>query len=181
MLLGFVLACGGTTATVSDAGGGGDGSGSSGGSGGGSGGSSGGSGSGASSGSSGTGSSSGGSSGSSSGGSSGGSSSSSGSSSGGSSSGVDGGATCNALLNQLNQLRPAAKQCCPACNHAPCQYTADDLCCPLTVDMQGSMGVTDFENALQQFKNAGCTYVCPAMPCPVAPSKVCDAQTSLCQ
>jgi hypothetical protein len=170
VLLGFVLACGGTTGTVGDAGSG-DGSGSSGSSGSSSGGSSGGS----------SGSGSGGSSGGSSGSSSGGSSGSSGSSSGGSSSGVDGGATCNALLMQIDQLRPKAETCCPFCNHAPCQFTVTDLCCPLTVDLQGSMDVMNFENAIQQFKSNGCSVVCPAMPCPMAPSMMCDGMTSLCK
>jgi hypothetical protein len=84
-------------------------------------------------------------------------------------------------LGQVNSLRPGAKQCCPTCNHLPCTFVVEDLCCPLTVDQQGSAGVVAFENAVKAFRAAGCTAVCPAIPCAPAPSDTCDPATALCQ
>jgi hypothetical protein len=89
--------------------------------------------------------------------------------------------TCEDLFKAIDQLRPAARKCCPSCNHLPCQYTVQDLCCPLTVDVQSSNDITAFENAIQAFKGAGCGYACAAVPCRPAPSKNCDIQTSMCQ
>ena len=143
VVLGAVLACGGSTVTRPDAGASGDGGGSS------------------SSGSSGG--------------------TSSGSSSSGSSGGGDAGDTCQSLVAEIDQLRPAAQTCCPTCNHAPCAYLVDDLCCPLTVDMQSSSAVTTFEQAVQQFKLLKCATLCPGIACQTKPSGVCDPTTSLCQ
>jgi hypothetical protein len=86
-----------------------------------------------------------------------------------------------ALQAVVDKDRPAAETCCPFCNHAPCTFVVDDLCCPLTVDMQGSPNVVAFEDALNAFRAAGCGVACPAIPCPVAPSNTCDQTTSLCK
>ena len=90
------------------------------------------------------------------------------------------GANCNELLMKVDQLRTGARQCCPACDHAPCQYTVQDFCCPLTVDSQSSQNVIAFENAYNAARAAGCGVACPGIPCQPAPSMMCDAQTSLC-
>jgi hypothetical protein len=150
-LLAGILACGGSTASLGEGGAGGDGS---------------------------TVSESGSGSGSGDSGSSGGSNSSgSGSSSGGV---FDAGATCQGLLDQINHLRPGAKACCPSCNHTPCAFQVEDVCCPLTVDTQSSSAVTQFGDAVKQFKLDKCLVACPAIVCPVAPSGVCDLNTALC-
>jgi hypothetical protein len=92
----------------------------------------------------------------------------------------DGGANCAELLKKLDSLRAAARQCCPFCNHAPCQFVAQDFCCPLTVDSQSSAAVVAFENAYNDARAAGCSVPCPGIPCQPAPSMMCDQQTSLC-
>jgi hypothetical protein len=88
--------------------------------------------------------------------------------------------TCEDLRKAIDNLRPAARKCCPTCNHAPCEYTAQDLCCALTVDVPSSNDITAFENAIAAFKAAGCQYPCPGIPCPPAPSGKCDPNTSMC-
>jgi hypothetical protein len=113
---------------------------------------------------------------------SGASSTSSGGASSGTSSGViDAGTDCATLLANVNASRPAAKQCCPSCNRLPCNYTVDDLCCPLTVDVPGSQSVVAFQSAVAAFKMAGCVSLCPAIACRVGPTGVCDMSTSLCE
>jgi hypothetical protein len=84
-------------------------------------------------------------------------------------------------MAQIDKDRPAAETCCLTCNHAPCTFTVQDLCCPLTVDMKGTAAVVAFQNDIQAFRNAGCGYACPAIPCPAAPSDVCDPTSSLCK
>jgi hypothetical protein len=81
---------------------------------------------------------------------------------------------------QVDALRPAAEMCCPTCNHAPCTFLVDDLCCPLTVDLSGSTAVMQFEAAVMAFKAAGCMAICPAIPCRVMASMQCDSMTTLC-
>jgi hypothetical protein len=49
------------------------------------------------------------------------------------------------------------------------------------VDLPGSAAILAFQNDIQAFRNAGCGYACPAIPCPAAPSDVCDTTTSLCK
>jgi hypothetical protein len=93
---------------------------------------------------------------------------------------VDGPSSCDALHMQVDMLRPPATMCCPTCNHAPCTLAVDDLCCKLTVDIAASAAVMQFESAVQAFKAAGCMALCPAIPCPIAPSNQCDPQTSVC-
>jgi hypothetical protein len=87
--------------------------------------------------------------------------------------------TCEQLHKNIDELRPAAQQCCPSCHHAPCQFTVQDLCCPMTVDAQSSSDVTAFENAVQAFKSAGCQAVC-IVAC-VTPRQGCDPNTSECR
>jgi len=83
--------------------------------------------------------------------------------------------------NEINQLRPAAQACCPTCNHAPCAFLVEDVCCPITVDSQSSSAVTAFEQAVQQFKTLKCAIACPGLACLTMPSGNCNATTSLCQ
>jgi hypothetical protein len=90
------------------------------------------------------------------------------------------GATCAQLSAQIDQLRLAARKCCVACNHLPCQYLVDDLCCVITVDATSSQDVIDFENAVQAFRVAKCEVLCPAIVCNRMPSQMCDPQTALC-
>jgi len=84
-------------------------------------------------------------------------------------------------MSQINALRPGAQACCPTCNHAPCTFVVDDLCCPLTVDTQASTGVVAFEDAVMQYRADGCMSACPGIPCPIAPSDKCNPSTALCQ
>ena len=62
-----------------------------------------------------------------------------------------------------------------------CQFTVNDLCCPITVDGQSSNHVVAFENALNAFRAAHYNAACPAISCPTAPSMMCNSQTSLCE
>jgi hypothetical protein len=91
-----------------------------------------------------------------------------------------GGLSCAALVQVLNQLRPAAQACVPASNPPPCQFAAKDLCCPISVDNNLSPAVVVFEQAVAAFNAAKCGAVCPAILCLAAPSKTCDSQTAMC-
>lgn len=88
-------------------------------------------------------------------------------------------ATCTAQLETLDALRQATRKCCPTCNTVQCSIVVADLCCPIgATNAAAAMQMTD---AVNRYKAQCGPVACPAMPCTVEPSGVCDPMTSLCR
>lgn len=85
---------------------------------------------------------------------------------------------CDHLRQQISQLVPAAAACSPNSNAPQCGATTQGLCCPITVTQGNVQAVNDYDQAVANFKNAGCTIDCTKIACAAAPSNICDGSGS---
>jgi len=83
---------------------------------------------------------------------------------------TDCGNDCNSLLQQINSEQAKLQTCCPTCKSLQCLGTAQGVCCVITIN---SGDKSNFEALVTKYKQQ-CKPVCPGIPCPPAPSMVCD-------
>jgi hypothetical protein len=83
---------------------------------------------------------------------------------------TDCGNDCNALQMQIAVEQNKLSTCCPTCKSIQCQSVAQGPCCPFTTNG----GDTSNLDALVMKYKANCKFACPAIPCPPAPSGICD-------
>jgi hypothetical protein len=84
---------------------------------------------------------------------------------------ADAGPSCAELSAELDKLRADARTCCPVCKSIQCAFSVQDVCCPISITADSAPA---FSAAVAKFK-AACPVACPAIVCPVAPSKICQA------
>jgi hypothetical protein len=91
---------------------------------------------------------------------------------------LDAPATCDELAKEVAALTQEATTCCLMCKSVQCTQVARGPCCEITVQ-DGDRGQT--LTALAAKYVAQCRPVCPALPCPAAPSSKCNPTTSQCE
>jgi hypothetical protein len=83
--------------------------------------------------------------------------------------------SCEELLDDARSKLAAAKVCCPLCATAvQCFGAVEGVCCSETVNSPNSPETTSYLEALEDYQAAGCTAVCPRIPCKVVPSNTCQ-------
>ena len=97
-------------------------------------------------------------------------------------SGVDaGGPSCAEQQKKLEQLRLAARKCCPQCGVQQCTIAVKDLCCAISISANHQTDGDALSQAVTAYEQQCGPVACPATPCTVAPSLLCDQVTSLCK
>ena len=96
------------------------------------------------------------------------------------SAGDGGGPSCTELQKHLDELRLAARKCCPTCNAQQCTIAVADLCCSIGASMNHQAEADAFSQAVKYYEQQCGPVACPATPCRVEPSLVCNPTTSLC-
>ena len=92
-----------------------------------------------------------------------------------------GGPSCAEQQKKLEQLRLAARKCCPQCGVQQCTIAVKDLCCAISISANHQTDGDALSQAVTAYQQQCGPVACPATPCPVAPSLVCDPTTSLCK
>jgi hypothetical protein len=87
---------------------------------------------------------------------------------------TSGGGECDMLLADLTAKLDAAKACSGASNQE-CQAFVEGLCCPEVVAEKDAPATQTYLDALAAYQQAGCSFDCPAEPCPDANKGLCSA------
>jgi hypothetical protein len=83
----------------------------------------------------------------------------------------DSGPDCSSMAAEIDAMQKQAETCCPICNTPQCDVAVQGVCCPFSVTGHAPAG---FDALVAEYK-AACHPLCPAIPCPIAPSKTCKS------
>lgn len=78
--------------------------------------------------------------------------------------------SCQALLAQIDQLRPNAAACSFTDPGVQCAQSVADVCCPLFVTSKSTQATKSFIAAVEALRKSKCKVDCQAIDCSSGPS-----------